>query len=182
MAFAYDTYTTPSKNNGVLGATLTKFLHHPRQQDRFHAHHLPARKLPPDPQQLRRFLVYLATRFLARHKRQFLIGKEGRQGNAIDRNSGLKVDSAAKRGQREALLSRARKGQALFGQFFTRRFLVVFLRLPCLKFGSSRRLTLQRFAMGSWEKEGEASEETPALADEAGQLVDAEAEDQEDAS
>jgi hypothetical protein len=26
VAFAYDTYTTPSKNNGVLRATLTKML------------------------------------------------------------------------------------------------------------------------------------------------------------
>ena len=42
-------------------------------------------------------------------------------------------------------------------------------------------MTLQRFAMGSWEKEGEASEETPALADEAGQLVDAEAEEEQEA-
>lgn len=27
MAFAYDTYTNPSKNNGVLRATLTSFLY-----------------------------------------------------------------------------------------------------------------------------------------------------------
>ena len=35
--------------------------------------------------------------------------------------------------------------------------------------------------MGSWEKEGEASEETPALADVAEQLVDAEAEEEQEA-
>ena len=27
VAFAYDTYTNPSKNNGVLGATLTLLGH-----------------------------------------------------------------------------------------------------------------------------------------------------------
>ncbi|MCX6962840.1 MAG: hypothetical protein NTZ08_10395, partial [Verrucomicrobia bacterium] len=34
VAFAYDTYTTPSKNNGVLGATLTALIETPLHQPR----------------------------------------------------------------------------------------------------------------------------------------------------
>jgi hypothetical protein len=75
----------------------------------------PAWNLPPDPQQLRRFLVHLATRFLARHKRQFLIGKEGRQGNAGHRHSGLKVEGANSKSDSPPCLRRCspcRQGQS----------------------------------------------------------------------